>query len=103
VKYGQQESNKHKLQSEEENTEICFTDEWMLVEQAKAGEEGALGRLIEPYMRKAYHMAVHITRNREGAEDAAQQGFLNGYAKIQQYRGNPSSPVGFLRLSSTRL
>jgi RNA polymerase sigma-70 factor (ECF subfamily) len=98
VKYEQQESNKHELQSEEENTKICFTDEWILVEQAKAGDEAAFGRLIEPHMRKAYHMALNITRNREDAEDAAQQGFLNGYAQIRQYRGQSKFSSWLLRI-----
>lgn len=98
MKYAQQESNRNELQSEEENTEICLTDERMLVEQAKAGEEGAFGRLIEPYMRKAYHMALNITRNREDAEDAAQQGFLNGYAHIQQYQGQSKFSSWLLRI-----
>jgi RNA polymerase sigma-70 factor (ECF subfamily) len=78
--------------------EFGLTEELALVEQAKGGDEQAFGRLVEPYMRKAYHMALKITRNREDAEDAAQQGFLNGYAHIHQFQGQSKFSSWLLRI-----
>jgi RNA polymerase sigma-70 factor, ECF subfamily len=98
VKYDRTECNKKELQSEKVNREVCFGDELMLVEQAKAGDEKAFGRLVEPYMQKAYHMALKITRNREDAEDAAQQGFLNGYAHIHQFHEQSKFSSWLLRI-----
>ena len=60
-------------------------DALLLVKQAQAGDEGAFVRLVQPHMRKAYHVALKITRNREDAEDASQQTFLKAFAKIGQF------------------
>jgi RNA polymerase sigma-70 factor, ECF subfamily len=62
-------------------------DELELVKRAQAGDDTAFGSLIQPYIRKAYHVALKITRNREDAEDASQQSLLNAYAHIHQFRG----------------
>ncbi|HEV3483665.1 MAG TPA: hypothetical protein VGR97_15210, partial [Candidatus Acidoferrales bacterium] len=47
-----------------------------LVARAQAGDELAFSRLVQPHMRKIYHVALRITRNREDAEDASQQTLL---------------------------
>ncbi len=62
-------------------------DELELVRRAQAGDDTAFASLIQPYVRKAYHVALKITRNREDAEDASQQSLLNAYAHIHQFRG----------------
>jgi RNA polymerase sigma-70 factor (ECF subfamily) len=58
-----------------------------LVKQAQAGDGEAFAQLVRPYMRKAYYIALKITRNREDAEDVSQQAFLKALAKIGQFRG----------------
>jgi RNA polymerase sigma-70 factor, ECF subfamily len=58
-----------------------------LVSQAQAGDEMAFARLVQPHMRKTYHVALKITRNREDAEDASQQTFLKAFANIRQFQG----------------
>jgi RNA polymerase sigma-70 factor (ECF subfamily) len=58
-----------------------------LVKQAQAGDQNAFARLVQPHMRKAYHVALKITRNREDAEDASQQTFLKAFANIGQFNG----------------
>ncbi|HEX2776296.1 MAG TPA: sigma-70 family RNA polymerase sigma factor [Candidatus Acidoferrales bacterium] len=57
------------------------------MKRAQAGDDTAFASLIQPYIRKAYHVALKITRNREDAEDASQQSLLNAYAHIHQFRG----------------
>ena len=59
----------------------------LLVEQARAGDEAAFTRLVQPYMSKVYHVTLKITRNREDAEDASQQTFLKAFANIRQFQG----------------
>jgi len=58
-----------------------------LVRKAQAGDAAAFARLVEPYMRKTYHVALKITRNREDAEDASQQTLLKAFANIRQFQG----------------
>ncbi len=74
-------------------------DEMKLVRQAQDGDERAFARLLAPYMRKAYHMALKITRNREDAEDAAQQCFLNAYSHIGQFNGQSRFSSWLLRIA----
>ncbi len=58
-----------------------------LVRQAQAGDEAAFARLVEPHIRKTFHVALRITRNREDAEDASQQTLLKAFANIKQFQG----------------
>src|SRR5713101_2297959 len=48
-------------------------------------------------MQKAFHVALKITRNREHAEAAAQQGFLSGYAHVHQFQGQSKFSSWLLR------
>jgi RNA polymerase sigma-70 factor (ECF subfamily) len=63
------------------------TETLCLVKQAQAGDKAAFARLVEPYMRKTYCVALKITRNHQDAEDASQQAFLKALANIGQFRG----------------
>lgn len=74
-------------------------EEMKLVRQAQNGDDRAFARLLAPYMRKAYHMALKITRNREDAEDAAQQCFLNAYSHIGQFNGQSRFSSWLLRIA----
>ncbi|HXO45099.1 MAG TPA: sigma-70 family RNA polymerase sigma factor [Candidatus Cybelea sp.] len=58
-----------------------------LVKRAQAGDQTAFARLVEPHMRKTFHVALRITRNREDAEDASQQTLLKAFANIKQFQG----------------
>jgi RNA polymerase sigma-70 factor, ECF subfamily len=71
----------------------------LLVRQAQAGDAAAYARLVEPHMRKTYHVALKITRNREDAEDASQQALLKGFANIGQFRGNSQFSTWLVRIA----
>jgi RNA polymerase sigma-70 factor (ECF subfamily) len=58
-----------------------------LVKQAQTGDEMAFSRLVQPYMRLGYHVALRITGNREDAEDASQQSLLKAFMRIDQFNG----------------
>ncbi len=62
-------------------------DTSVLVARAQAGDELAFARLVQPHMRKIYHVALRITRNREDAEDASQQTLLKAFANVRQFHG----------------
>jgi RNA polymerase sigma-70 factor (ECF subfamily) len=74
-------------------------DELHLVKRAQSGDKSAFGSLIQPYIRKAYHVALKITRNREDAEDASQQSLLNAYAHIHQFRGQSRFSSWLMRIA----
>jgi RNA polymerase sigma-70 factor (ECF subfamily) len=50
-------------------------------------------------MRKAYHVALKITGNREDAEDAAQQTLLKAYAHIDQFHGDARFSSWLIRIA----
>lgn len=83
----------------ESHAELQLDDELVLVSQARTGDSAAFSRLVRPYMRKAYHVALKITGNREDAEDAAQQTLLKAYAHIDQFHGDARFSSWLIRIA----
>jgi RNA polymerase sigma-70 factor (ECF subfamily) len=79
-------------------TQSDSTNETLLVAWAQRGDEESFGRLVQPHMRKAFCTAFKITRNREDAEDAAQQAMLNAFLHIHQFRGQSCFSTWLLRI-----
>jgi RNA polymerase sigma-70 factor, ECF subfamily len=79
------------------DAEPCGTID--LVRKAQEGDTAAFARLVEPYMRKTYHVALKITRNREDAEDASQQTLLKAFANIKQFQGNSQFSTWLIRIA----
>jgi RNA polymerase sigma-70 factor (ECF subfamily) len=75
------------------------TEEFHLVGRAKAGDQAAFARLVYPYLRRVYFVALKITRNREDAEDASQQAFLKALAHIGQFRGGSQFSTWLTRIA----
>ncbi|MBM3321551.1 MAG: sigma-70 family RNA polymerase sigma factor [Candidatus Eisenbacteria bacterium] len=65
-------------------------EERRLVARARAGEEGAFRSLLRRHQRDVFNLAFRILRNREDAEDAAQEVFLRIYRSLEQY--DPERP-----------
>ena len=57
-----------------------------LVEKAKKGDRGAFERLVARHQRMALNTAYRILRNREDAEDAAQESFIRVYTFLSTLR-----------------
>jgi RNA polymerase sigma-70 factor, ECF subfamily len=53
-----------------------------LVRRIKAGDEGALERMIERYHARVYSLSYGVLRNAEDAEESTQDTFLTLYRKI---------------------
>ena len=94
------EVSKTQLPSKLEDAHALYSDdELRLVKRAQSGDKNAFASLIQPYVRKAYHVALKITRNREDAEDASQQSLLNAYAHIHQFRGQSKFSSWLMRIA----
>jgi RNA polymerase sigma-70 factor, ECF subfamily len=74
-------------------------DASVLVARAQAGDELAFSGLVQPHMRKIYHVALRITRNREDAEDASQQTLLKAFANIGQFHGASQFSTWLIRIA----
>ena len=74
-------------------------EELELARKAQAGDHAAFTRLVEPHIRKTYHVALRITRNREDAEDASQQSLINAFSHMDQFRGQARFSSWLLRIA----
>jgi RNA polymerase sigma-70 factor, ECF subfamily len=78
---------------------LAFTEESILVDQARDGDAEAFEQLVQPQMSKAYRVALRITGNREDAEDAIQQALLKAYAHIDQFHSKSRFSTWLLRIT----
>ncbi len=70
-----------------------------LVERAKAGDTAAFEQLVKQYDRQIYRTALHITQNREDAEDITQDVFFKAYQKLEQFQGNSKFSTWLVRIA----
>ncbi|MGC9199305.1 MAG: RNA polymerase sigma factor [Acidobacteriaceae bacterium] len=81
----------------DEPTEI-HPDE-ALVKQAQAGDSTAFEQLVEKYERQVFRTALHITQNREDAEDITQDVFFKAFQKLNQFQGNSKFSTWLVRIA----
>jgi RNA polymerase sigma-70 factor (ECF subfamily) len=65
-------------------------EERQLVEQARRGDAGAYGRLVERYQDVAFRVAYLVAGDADDAEDIAQDAFIKAYAALGRFR--PEAP-----------
>lgn len=70
-----------------------------LVERAKAGDTAAFEQLVRQYDRQIYRTALHITQNREDAEDITQDVFFKAFQKLEQFQGNSKFSTWLVRIA----
>ena len=81
---------------------IDIDDEAAIVAQARLGDAKAFSELLRRYEGKIFRLALHITQNREDAEDVLQEAFLKAYEHLDQFQGNRSFTPGSCVSRSTR-
>lgn len=57
--------------------------EWIL--RAQGGDSGAFGRLVELYAGRVYGLLYRLVRNREEAEDLAQETFVRAFRNLGRF------------------
>jgi RNA polymerase sigma factor (sigma-70 family) len=62
-----------------------FTLDTKLLARAKKGNKEAFGELCKRHAEKIFHVTLRITRNREDAEDAVQECFLNALLHLNDF------------------
>jgi len=70
-----------------------------LVAAAKRGEAAAFSELWQAYSKKILRTTYRITRNREDAEDALQDSFLNAFAHLRRFDGRSSFSTWLTRIA----
>jgi RNA polymerase sigma-70 factor (ECF subfamily) len=75
------------------------TAEAELVCRLRAGDDTAFRELIERYGPKIYRIAYGILRNRDDADDIAQEVFAKVYFSIQRFEGRSSLSTWISRIA----
>ncbi len=60
----------------------------ILIRRTKAGSRQAFGQLVARYQDFVFSICLRILRNREAAEEAAQDAFLKAYQRLKQFQGD---------------
>jgi len=73
--------------------------EEQLIAAAKSGRRAPFGELCERHMKQVSRVTRRITRNREGAEDAAQECFLNAFVHLKDFDGRSQFATWLTRIA----
>jgi RNA polymerase sigma-70 factor, ECF subfamily len=74
-------------------------DESVLVEQAREGDTSAFSALVRRYEGKIFRLAMHVTQNREDAEDVLQETFMKAYEHLEQFKGDSKFYTWIVRIA----
>jgi len=78
---------------------IEIDDEAAILAQARLGNATAFNELLRRYERKIFRLALHITQNREDAEDVLQESFLKAYEHLDQFQGQSKFYTWIVRIA----
>lgn len=73
--------------------------ERQLVALIQRGDRGALGELLGAYHKRVYHVCLRMVRNREDAEDLAQEVLLRAIKHIDSFRGGSRFSTWLFRIA----
>jgi len=74
-------------------------EEEQLVRLAQEGSPAAFEELVTKYQPKVFSMALSFTRNREAADDLAQEIFLKAYLALPRFHGRSEFGTWLYRIS----
>src|ERR1700687_1271422 len=73
--------------------------EKQLIAAAKTGRQAPFGELCERHMKQVSCVTRRITRNREDAEDAAQECFLSAFVHLKDFNGRSQFATWLTRIA----
>jgi RNA polymerase sigma-70 factor (ECF subfamily) len=82
-----------------ESGQAGVEEESSVLALARQGDTKAFSELIRRYEAKIYRLALHITQNREDAEDVLQETFLKSYEHLDQFQGNSKFYTWIVRIA----
>jgi len=73
--------------------------EMQLIAAAKTGRQAPFGELCERHLKQVSYVTRRITRNREDAEDAAQEYFLSAFVHLKDFDGRSQFATWLTRIA----
>jgi RNA polymerase sigma-70 factor (ECF subfamily) len=80
-------------------SDLLVWSEEQLIAAAKTGSRASFGELCERHMKRVSCVTRRITRNREDAEDAAQECFLNAFVHLKDFDGRSQFATWLTRIA----
>jgi RNA polymerase sigma-70 factor (ECF subfamily) len=71
----------------------------MLASRAKSGDTDAFVKLSKRHANRVFQATYRVTRNRQDAEDALQDAFLNAFAHMKNFEGRSSFSTWLTRIA----
>jgi RNA polymerase sigma factor (sigma-70 family) len=71
----------------------------MLASRAKSGDMDAFVELSKRHANRVFQTAYRITKNRQDAEDALQEAFLNAFTHLKNFEGRSSFSTWLTRIA----
>ena len=65
------------------------------------GNSDSFAPLVDKYKQLAFSLSMKITRNREDAEEAAQDAFIKAYRSLESFKGSATFKTWFFRIVYT--
>ena len=69
-----------------------------IIEKIRRGEKRQYARLVDRYRDKAFTLAVRILKDRQDAEEAAQDAFVRAYNALNKFEGTAKFGTWFYRI-----
>lgn len=73
--------------------------DWELVQKCQRGEMSAFEELVSRYHQKVFMVILGMLRNREDAQEVAQETFFRAYRKIKSFQGGSSFYTWIYRIA----
>jgi RNA polymerase sigma-70 factor (ECF subfamily) len=74
-------------------------DEASLLSRARSGDREATELLVRRYLRDVYELTARVLSDRDLAQDAAQDAFVNALGALHRFRGESSFKTWLLRIA----
>src|SRR3984885_12886347 len=75
------------------------TSDEMLASRAKSGDTDAFVELSKRHASRVFQVTYQVTRNRQDAEDALQDAFLNAFTHMKNFEGRSSFSTWLTRIA----
>lgn len=79
-----------------------IVDEELFLKNLKAGDRDSFKKLVEEHQRIVFGLCFHFLHNKEDAEDAAQEVFLEVFRSIKKFKGDSKLSTWIFTIASSK-